>query len=337
MTNRKLWQLLWRHYRTLLLVAGVLIILAGIKEGFSAVHDPKLYLVDFMNQQTFAIPSGGNLRVLVTIVVSFVLGLVLFLSDNFTNFDQYLFSLPVTRRWIYRRKVGLLVGTLTLSYVLMEGSYLLIIHRILMAKHIQINWTASLYESLESIAIILTLSLLAATFGLWVGHVMASALAGFIFSCSLVFAYNGLINIVAGVTGSKYHQVDVLNQLNGDHWSGLVTIAIICLGLSAFLYWLNQWAFEKLSLENSRDFFRFPQLRMAVLVFAIVYLIVAISCSQFGLGILGMITDHYREQMPLPAGTVMTVAVAYLTWSLGRWFLYRPDKFRDVWTFKRLE
>ena len=150
---------------------------------------------------------------------------------------------------------------------------------------------------------------MAATFGLWVGHVLASALAGFIFSCSLVFAYNGLINIVAGVTSSKYHQVDVLNQ----------------------------WAFEHLSLENSRDFFRFPQLRMAVLVFAIVYLIVAISYSQFGLGILGMITDHYREQMPLPAGIIMTVLVAYLTWSLGRWFLYRPDKFRDVWTFKRLE
>jgi len=337
MTNRKLWQLLWRHYRTLLLVAGVLIILAGVKEGFSAVHDPKLYLVDFMNQQTFAIPSGGNLRVLVTIVVSFVLGLVLFLSDNFTNFDQYLFSLPVMRRRIYRRKVGLLVGTLTCSYVLMEGVYLAIIHRMLMAKHIQINWTASLYEGLESMAIILTLSLLAATFGLWVGHVLASALAGFIFSCSLVFAYNGLINIVAGVTGSKYHQVDLLNRLNGDHWSGMVTIVLICLVLGALLYWMNQWAFEHLSLENSRDFFRFPQLRMAVLGFAIVYLIVAISCSQFGLGILGMITDHYREQMPLLVGIIMTVVVAYLTWSLGRWFLYRPDKFRDVWTFKRLE
>lgn len=337
MTNRKLWQLLWRHYRTLLLVAGVVIVLAGVKEGFSAVHDPKSYLVDFMSSKQFAIPGGGNLRVLVTIIVSFVLGLVLFVSDNLTNFDQYLFSLPVTRRRIYRRKIGLLIATLTSSFILMEVCYFLIIQRTLRTQHIQINWTTSLYEGLEAIAVMVALSLLAATFGLWVGHVLASALAGFIFSCSLMFAYDGVINIMAGVTGSKYRQMDILSRLNGDHWSGLLTIVVICLVLSSLLYWLNQWAFDHLSLENSRDFFRFPQLRMAVLWFAIVYLIVAISCSQFGLGILGMITDHYREQMPLLAGIIMTVVVAYLTWSLGRWFLYRPDKFRDVWTFRRLE
>ncbi|MCJ8184261.1 hypothetical protein [Lactiplantibacillus pentosus] len=77
-------------------------------------------------------------------------------------------------------------------------------------------------------------------------------------------------------------------------------------------------------------------MRGAVLSFSIGYLIIAISCSQFGAGIVGLLTDHYKPQLPLVTFILLTIAVAYLTWSLGRWFLYRPDRFRDAWTFKKL-
>ncbi|RDG11558.1 acetoin ABC transporter permease [Lactiplantibacillus paraplantarum] len=334
MTKRKLWQLLWRHYRTLLLTAGVILLLAGIKEGYSVTHNPSLYIA--AHATNFTLTSVTGVRTIASLGVSFVLGILLFLTDNFTNFDQYLFSLPVTRRQIYRRKIGLLIGTLISGYVVMEVSFGLIAWRAIVNRHVQINWNATLYEDLETLAAILTLSLLAATFGLWVGHVFASVLAAFIFTCSLVFAYDGLINVIAGLTGLKYRQVDVLGRLQGHQLSGVLTILALCLVISGCLYWLDQWAFEHLSLESSQDFFRFPQWRGAVLGFSIGYLIVAISCSQFGTGILGMVTDNYRAQMPLLAGIIMALVVAYLTWSLGRWFLYRPDKFRDVWTFKKL-
>ncbi|MDY1543281.1 acetoin ABC transporter permease [Lactiplantibacillus pentosus] len=336
MTKRTLWQLLWRHYRVIVLTGIVALLLAGIKEGYSIVQRPSLYIA--VNEISFTLTSANGIRMglVVSILVSLVIGVVLFLNDNFTNFDQYLFSLPVPRRQIYRRKIGLLIGTVVSAYVLAEAIYGLITWRVLVNRHVGVNWVGSIYEEVEILALIITLSLVAATFGLWVGRVFASALATFVFTCSLPFAYDGLINIVAGVTGQTYRQADILGTLSSQHPSGLLIVLVICGVISGSLYWLNQWAFDHLSLENGQDFFRFPQLRGAVLSFSIGYLIIAISCSQFGAGIVGLLTDHYKPQLPLVTFILLTIAVAYLTWSLGRWFLYRPDRFRDAWTFKKL-
>ncbi|WP_412935944.1 hypothetical protein [Lactiplantibacillus plantarum] len=87
MTKRKLWQLLWRHYRTLLLTAGGVLLLVGIKEGYSIAHNPSRYVAQ--NVSSFALMEATHLRMetVVAIIVSLVLGVALFLSDNFTNFN----------------------------------------------------------------------------------------------------------------------------------------------------------------------------------------------------------------------------------------------------------
>ncbi len=336
MTKRKLWQLLWRHYRTLLLTAGGVLLLVGIKEGYSIAHNPSRYVAQ--NVSSFALMEATHLRMetVVAIIVSLVLGVALFLSDNFTNFNQYLFSFPVARKQIYRRKIGLLIGMLVSAYMLAEAVFGLIAWRVLAKQQVRIDWLTTLYEELGILAVMLVFGLLAATFGLWVGHIFASALATFVFVCSLPFAYDGLINLAAGLTKLNYEQVDVLGQLPSWKPGGLLTTWVICGVIGGGLYLLNRWAFEHLSLENSGDFFRFPQWRGAVLGFSIIYLIVAICCSQFGNGVLGLLTDNYHAHMPLSTGIIMALVVAYLTWSLGRWFLYRPDRFRDAWTVKKL-
>ncbi|WP_262340413.1 hypothetical protein [Lactiplantibacillus plantarum] len=131
MTKRKLWQLLWRHYRTLLLTAGGVLLLVGIKEGYSIAHNPSRYVAQ--NVSSFALMEATHLRMetVVAIIVSLVLGVALFLSDNFTNFNQYLFSLPVARKQIYRRKIGLLIGMLVSAYMLAEAVFGLIAWRVL--------------------------------------------------------------------------------------------------------------------------------------------------------------------------------------------------------------
>ncbi|WP_262344673.1 hypothetical protein [Lactiplantibacillus plantarum] len=90
-----------------------------------------------------------------------------------------------------------------------------------------------------------------------VGHIFASALATFVFVCSLPFAYDGLINLAAGLTKLKYEQVDVLGQLPSWKPGGLLTTWVICGVIGGGLYLLNRWAFEHLSLENSGDFSAF--------------------------------------------------------------------------------
>ncbi|RRK11267.1 acetoin ABC transporter permease [Lactiplantibacillus garii] len=332
MSNQKLRQLLWQHYRVFFLTAVIALVAAGVKEGFSVVNQPELY----MPAGAFKLEDGGGLRIMVAIVVYFSLGLTIFLHDNWTHFNHYLFALPVVRRRIYRQKMGLLVLATTVGYVLMQAVYWLIIQSALAKQHAYFVWGNSWRIQLGQLILFWVLMLIGVTFGLWVGHVFASAFAGFVFCCSLIFAYNGVINLIAGITRSSYRQVDVLNRVSEGAWSGLIIIIGAGIVFGGFLYWLNAWGFDHLSLENSREFFRFPQLRSAVLWFSIIYLVIATSCSEFGLEILGLITDNYRESMPFGTAVVMAVVVGYLTWSLGRWFLYRPDHFRDAWTFKKL-
>ncbi|WP_318767253.1 acetoin ABC transporter permease [Lactiplantibacillus carotarum] len=333
MSNQKLRQLLWRHYRALLLTAMGALILAGLKEGFSVVNQPQTYIAP----GAFTLESGGGLRVLIAVAVYFVVGLTVFLHDNWTNFDHYLFALPVMRRRIYRQKMLLLMSTTTVGYVLMQVVYWLTIQSVLPKYRAYFAWGNSWRVQLCSMAALLVLMLIACTFGLWVGHLFASVFAAFIFGLSLIFAYNGIINLIAGVLRVKYRQVDLLNNLDPGTWLDMGVILGAALIIGSGLYWLNRWGFEHLSLENSREFFRFPELRGAVLGFSIVYLVIATSCSEFGLEILGLLTDNYRSSMPFGTAVVMAIVIGYLTWSLGRWFLYRPDRFKDVWTFKKLD
>ncbi|WP_225367265.1 hypothetical protein [Lactiplantibacillus pentosus] len=51
MTKRTLWQLLWRHYRVIVLTGIVALLLAGIKEGYSIVQRPSLYIA--VNETSF--------------------------------------------------------------------------------------------------------------------------------------------------------------------------------------------------------------------------------------------------------------------------------------------
>ena len=94
------------------------------------------------------------------------------------------------------------------AYMVAEAVFGLIAWRVLAKQQVRIDWLTTLYEELGIMAVMLVFGLLAVTFGLWVGHVFASALATFVFVCSLPFAYDGLINL-AGLTKLKYEQVDV--------------------------------------------------------------------------------------------------------------------------------
>lgn len=334
MSNQNLQRLLWRHYRGLFLTAIIVMAVAGLKDGLTVINQPQIYI----SRGAFsAVLDGGSWRVVAAVVSCFTLGLTLFLNDNWTNFNHYLFALPVARHRIYRQKIGLLLVVITGSYAVMETLFILMIHNVLPQRHAYLDWSLSWRLLLGQYILFVSLAMIAATFGLWVGHVLASTIAGVVFCCSLIFALDGVTNLLAGILRVKYNQVNLLTIMNVDHWSGVSVTVVVGLVVCGLLYWLDRWAFNHLSLENSREFFRFPQLRSAVLWFSIVYLTIAVSCSAFGLTVLGILTDHYREHMPLSVGIVMAIVVAYLTWSLGRWFLYRPDQFRQVWTFKRLD
>ncbi|AQY70740.1 hypothetical protein BWL06_06505 [Lactiplantibacillus plantarum] len=97
MTKRKLWQLLWRHYRTLLLTAGGVLLLVGIKEGYSIAHNPSRYVAQ--NVSSFALMEATHLRMetVVAIIVRTCL-------DTLT-FDLILVKLDQKQEFLIHEKL----------------------------------------------------------------------------------------------------------------------------------------------------------------------------------------------------------------------------------------
>lgn len=330
MTKRTIWQLLWRHYRTLLLSVIGIQILVGIREGITVLE----YRLIPRGGFTFASVSGWRLAA--AALIFFAVGLAVFLMDTSTHFNQYLFSLPVARRKIFRVKMGLITASLVSGYLLMEVAYGLVINNRLAKYHAYWDWSVAWKLELVQLSMLLALSLLGMTFGLWLGHLLAGVIFGTGFACSLVFAYDALNRLVAAALGVSVNQARWLESIDARYWPGLVLAVGLLWLVSVGLYGLDAWAFDHLSIENDREFFRFPSLRPVALWFSIIYLMITISCSQFGLGLLQLLTNQYYEVMPLSLGIVMAILVGYGTWGLGRWFLYRPDHFRRAWTMKKI-
>lgn len=332
MTKQTLRGILWRRYRWLLIVAVLVLAFTGVRVALNIKQEPSLYL----SPGAFSIADESVSMLFVTFVVTVVVGLTLFLSDNATGFSEYLLSLPISRRQIYRQKLALALAAVIGGYVLMQGLFIAVLQTQFHSHRNWFDWSATGYFALYQIAWWTVVLLVALTFSIWVGHLVASIFGALIFFGSTLYAYDALINVVSGIAQVHYQQVDFFTNLNPTTAGGVIGHLLICAVIIVGLYLANQWAYEHLSLENLGEFLLIPRLRPVVLWSTMGYLALAVSGSQFGWSILTILTGHDYSDAPVLGALVMAVVVAYLTWGLGRWLLYRPDHFYRVWGLHKL-
>jgi len=334
MTTTTLRQLLWRHYRGMLLPVLVIMGLTGLKAATNLTQNSgKLF-----NNAGYMASDSDLLMLAVSVVIAIILGWLMFTWDNYTAFNHYLLALPVTRKQIYRAKVSMFTGMFIGGYVLMQAVFLSLLVLIKRSDAIyNLNWSVDLRYLLSQLACLVAAMSVSAVWGLWLGQTVGSAITTFIFMCSLPFAFDGLMNILAYLTGQKPWTINPLNELDQSTWLGFSVLIAGSLVIWLGCTYLNRWAFDHLSLESTGDYFLFPKLRPIFLWGVIAYLTVAVSFSSFGMLLVEIVTTHYNQTIPWYQSVIMAILVAYLTWSIGRWILYRPDKIRNAFKFKRLD
>ncbi|MFC6182524.1 acetoin ABC transporter permease [Lactiplantibacillus daowaiensis] len=333
MTQQTLRQLLWRRYRAAFTTTLIVMLVAGIKAATDLVHSQSRLFTN-----TGYVASNSDITMLmVAFLATTILGWLVFAWDNHTDFNHYLFALPVTRRQIYRQKVRLLIETVVVGYIGMQVLFLGLLRLIKRPTAVyNLNWGTDLRYLISQLLFLVAMLMITATWGLILGQVVASALTTVIFIGSLIFLVEGASNIVADVFRVKLWRVAWLGNIDQSTWTGFSVFVVVSLIIIIGLIYLGRVAFEHLSLENMGDYLVFPKCRQLFLWLVIAYLTVAISFSSFGTLLLQLVTNNYSESVPWYQSTLMGPIVAYLTWSIGRWILYRPDHVSDAFKFKKI-
>jgi len=280
---------------------------------------------------------SGSTMLIVNFIVVLILGWLTFMWDNYTNFNHYLFSLRATRQQLFTQKLiifgSTIIGSFVMMHLLFLGTVRLLIHHV---ASYNLSWGPELRYSFSQLMFLLAMYAIVATIGLWLGQAVASALFTIISIPSLIFALEGALNLFSYATGVDPNRASYLARLDQSTWSGLGIFTIVSALIISFLWLMDYWAFQHLSLENAGNFMLFPRFRLAFLWLTVIYLAVAVGFSTFGRTVYAIVINSYTGEIPFSISLIIAIIVGYLTWSVGRLLLYRPDHAWDAFKFKKL-
>jgi len=340
MSNHEVRRLLWHRYRGILGTAIAVLLITGFKAANEVVTANGVAIKATTRAFTsggYTASVGGTTMLFVNFIVVLILGWVTFMWDNYTNFNHYLFSLRATRQQLFNQKLVIFGSTVVGSFVAMHfvflGTLRLMIRR---AASFNLSWGPELRYTFSQLMFLLALYAIVATIGLWLGQAVASALFTIISIPSLIFALEGAFNLFSYAIGVNPYKTSYLADLDQSTWAGLSLFTGISLVIIGFLWLMDHWAFKHLSLENAGNFMLFPRFRTVFLWLTVVYLAVAVGFSSFGRTVYAIVVNNYAGEMPFGVSLVLAIVIGYLTWSVGRLILYRPDHAFDAFKIKKL-
>lgn len=340
MSNHEIRRLLWHRYRGILWTAIAVMLFTGFKAASEVATANGMAVGKLTRAFTsggYTAGVGGTTMLIVNFIVVLILGWLTFMWDNYTNFNHYLFSLRATRQQLFTQKLLLFGSTIIGSFVAMHllflGTLRLLIHH---AASYNLSWGPELRYTISQLMFLLALYAIVATIGLWLGQAVASALFTIIAIPSLIFALEGVFNLFSYAIGLNPYQTSYLAALDQSTWAGLGLFTGVSLVIIGFLWWLDNWAFKHLSLENAGNFMLFPQFRLVFLWLTVIYLAISVGFSSFGRTVYAVVINSYAGEMPFSISLILAIVVGYLTWSVGRLILYRPDHAFDAFKFKKL-
>jgi len=340
MSNHEIRRLLWHRYRGILWTAIVVLLITGFKSASDtaiisnnvAGNSARLF-----TSGGYTAENGGIPMLVVNFIVILILGWLTFMWDNYTNFNHYLFSLRATRHQLFTQKLvifgSVIVGSFVTMHLLFLGTLRVLSHH---AVNYNLQWGPELRYMLSQLLFLLALYAIVATIGLWLGQAVASVIFILISIPSLIFALEGVFNLFSYAIGVDPYHTSYLAHLDQSTWPGLGLFAGLSLVIIGFLWVMDHWAFKHLSLENSGNFMLFPRFRLAFLWLTVFYLAIAVGFSSFGRTVYAVVINSYVGEIPFSISLILAIIVGYLTWSVGRLLLYRPDHSWDAFKFKKL-
>ncbi|MGX7162459.1 ABC-2 transporter permease [Enterococcus massiliensis] len=236
---------------------------------------------EYDENETYYHVSGSLFSRLVILLVALA-GFLLFFVDEKTAFNRFLFSLPVSRKELFRKKITHIAFPLLGSVICGQLLYTFIFYFGIPQPYMNVELTRLLFSVANNFCLIVLALSLSIFIGSMVGNLIFGPLTWLIFIgyVSLVpQAVNYYINLGELAQGNDSHVMSNLGNLlfileigktSGRWYMGL--LALILSGL--FLLWAYR-NFQKLSLEHDGDYLlhshsRFPIfLLMTLFVFSI--------------------------------------------------------------------
>ncbi|MHC9536570.1 hypothetical protein ACVQ8P_02065 [Dellaglioa sp. BT-FLS60] len=211
-----------------------------------------------------------------------VLGLFTNLYDLKTNYNEFLFSSPFSRRGIFWRKVGLIFGTAFLSIVVCSIINIVAIKVAIPSEYMKVSQMRMLILMLQSLAPLMALYGVGLVIGILVRPELLAILTTFGFLGSTVLIEQSIYN----PTTSAWNEAGIY----------------LILGVMTWL--IAAYYFNKLSLEHNNPYLQFDYLKIPALIVTTGYVAFVIGFSLF---------SETNDLKTIIWGTIISGIIAFIT------------------------
>lgn len=208
------------------------------------------------NQHESYISSVSDYSLVLLFLVPLA-GFLLFFLDAKSGFNQLLFSLPVTRKELFVKKLLYVGGPILLTVLIGQALYAILFHQLIPAPYMNAT-LGQMFVSLINYFFLLLLMFSASAFvGSMVGNLVFGPLTWFVFWIFMLFVPNSIyttleiVNLREKVMPMISHNLFIISiGKTGGYWWMSLLFFLLSVG---FLFWAYT-KYQTISLENDGNY-----------------------------------------------------------------------------------
>lgn len=291
------------------------------KEGLSLFYQTNSYdeqgkIISDSNKDQPYYSMYFNENPMLLIAVVSIIGFFLFFADLKTSFNEFLFSLGVSKRRIYYSKLALIALPILLSILLAKILFVGIITTGIPAEYVNISMMDLAMNILASWTTCILYFFISVFIGLVTGNMLLGPLTAFSFCVSLEF-------FITGITNAWYYFTHTTTDvyITGKFFVYTVTKdpistvpIVLAVVSSLLLFVLGALLFPSLTLEKRGDYLLFDKLKIPVVVAMTIYVPIVLEFSQ---GV------YYGENQSSPIPAVLIYGI--ITALIGTYLVFRKE------------
>ena len=201
------------------------------------------------------------------IFAMFVIGFLLFFIDQKTNFNRFLFSLPVKRHSLFRSKLTLVVAPMLASLFVGVLMNRLVVFLRIPHESLQATLPQLLYSGLSYFVLAATFLAVGIFFGNLLGNLVSgplvSAIGLYILAMSVYNFYDGLNNVITYFFPTvHFFQLWGLLITQPGKTGSPIWMLVALLVFSLVLLWMAERLYQRVSMEHDGEFVLVPKVKL---------------------------------------------------------------------------
>jgi hypothetical protein len=197
-----------------------------------------------------------------------LLGFLLFFIDQKTGFNQFLFSLPLSRKDLFKSKIIYVAIPFLLSILVGQSLYACLIHTLIPAPYMNATLGQLFISVLSNFCLLLIMFCSSAFIGAMVGNIIFGPLTWIVYWCLMnllpkaVYSLGNIIYTANTINHKSFSEtlfVFSVGKMGGHWWINLIFIISSIL----LLFWCYKH-YQTLSLENDTNYLLYKKARWPI-------------------------------------------------------------------------